>query len=56
MLSVKARIDQGEEKRKKETRKKKRQTEKKKKKLRDSLFFLLFDGIEAVRHAANQLE
>lgn len=55
MLSVKARIDQGEEKRKKETRKKKRQTEKKKK-LRDSLFFLLFDGIEAVRHAANQLK
>ena len=55
MLSVKARIDQSEEKRKKETRKKKSQTEKKKK-LRDSLFFLLFDGIEAVRHAANQLE
>lgn len=54
MLSVKARIDQGEEKRKKETRKKKKPD--KKKKLRDSLFFLLFDGIEAVRHAANQLE
>lgn len=54
MLSVKARIDQGEEKRKKETRKKKKPD--KKKKLRDSLFFLLFDGIEAVRHAANQLK
>ena len=54
MLSVKARIEQGEEKRKKETRKKKKP--KKKKKLRDSLFFLLFDGIEAVRHAANQLK
>ena len=56
MLSVKARIDQGEEKRKKETRKKKNARQKKKKKLRDLIFFLLFDGIEAVRHAANQLK
>lgn len=54
MLSVKARIDRREEKRKKRNKKKKkRQTEKKNSEIH---FFLLFDGIEAVRHAANQLE
>lgn len=54
MLSVKARIDRREEKRKKRNKKKKkRQTEKKNSEIH---FFLLFDGIKAGRHAANQLE